>query len=159
MSSLQSFLFFYLMLRKKKHLSVFHADYKGGAKKIWKMEHRCLFIIKDKQGSNRCNLLFKSANQLLEHRQKAKHILQRKKKSGESTSSGKKDKRWMLEQPTCLRRRKSTIRTVMSQAKLVQRVTRIRLCKMFSEKLTVEKLKRKLLAVYAICTIRSMKTS
>ena len=58
---------------KKKHLSVFHADYKGDGKKIWKMEHRCLFIIKDKQGSNRCNVFFKSANQLLEHRQKAKH--------------------------------------------------------------------------------------
>ena len=62
------------------------------------MEHRCLFIIKGKQGSNRCNLLFKSANQLLEHRQKAKHILKRKKKSGETTSSGKKKKQIRLEQ-------------------------------------------------------------
>ena len=83
---------------KKKRLSVFHTNYKGDGKKIWEMEHRCLFIIKDKQGSNRCNLLFKSANQLLEHKQKAKHILQRKKRSGETTSSGKKKKQVRLEQ-------------------------------------------------------------
>ena len=40
----------------------------------------------------------KKEHSVLEHRQNAKHILQRKKKSGETTSSGKKKKQIRLEQ-------------------------------------------------------------
>jgi len=46
--------------------------------------HKCLFIIKSKDGSSRCGLQFKSANQLKEHRQQVGHQ-KKKKKQKEAT--------------------------------------------------------------------------
>jgi len=57
---------------KKRHLSVFHQD-KKGTHSIWKREHRCLYVLAVNAGKTRCNLIFKSANQLKEHRLKEKH--------------------------------------------------------------------------------------
>ena len=60
---------------KKKHQSVFHHTKKGDATKIWKKEHRCLFISEKK----RFNLLFQNENQLKEHKKIAGHTLKRNK--------------------------------------------------------------------------------
>lgn len=56
----------------------------GDEHPIWKVEHRCLFIVKEKNGSYRCNLLFKSKNQLQEHRIKSKHVMKQARKNDSS---------------------------------------------------------------------------
>jgi len=48
--------------------------------------HKCLFIIKSKDGSSRCGLQFKSANQLKEHRRQVGHQ-KKKKKQKEATQT------------------------------------------------------------------------
>ena len=68
--------------KPKRHKSRFYGD-----QKEWKLEHRCHFLIKEsKDVSKRSNLLFKSANQLKEHKAKEQHIQKRdgvkKKKKG-----------------------------------------------------------------------------
>ena len=56
----------------------------GDGHPIWKAEYRCLFIVKEKKGSHRCNLLFKSKNQLKEHRIKSKHVIKQAQKNDSS---------------------------------------------------------------------------
>ena len=72
---------------KKRHLKAFHYKKKGDHNKVWTVEHRCQFIIKDKHNSSRCNLLFKNANQLAEHKKSSKHFKNYKAKSKETTNS------------------------------------------------------------------------
>ena len=56
----------------------------GDGHPIWKAELPCLFIVKEKNGSYRCNLLFKSKNQLQEHRIKSKHVMKQARKNDSS---------------------------------------------------------------------------
>ena len=72
---------------KKRHLNAFHFRKKGDGDKVWKVEHRCLFVIKDKQNSSRYNLLFKSENHLREHKKSLKHNNTRKSRSKKATNS------------------------------------------------------------------------
>ena len=53
---------------------IFSGD--GNAK--WKKEYMCNFVLKSKDGSNRCSLLFKSLNQLREHKNTVGHVKVRK---------------------------------------------------------------------------------
>ena len=48
--------------------------------------HRCHYILRERDGSSRCGLLFKSANQLKEHRRQAGHQSKRKKKEATRTT-------------------------------------------------------------------------
>ena len=72
---------------KKRHLNTFHFRKKGDGDKVWMLEHRCLFVIKDKQNPSRCNSLFKSKNQLREHKKSSKHNNTRKSRSKKATNS------------------------------------------------------------------------
>ena len=59
---------------RSRHISVLHAEKKGDGNRIWKTQHRCLFVIRAKTGSTRCNLTFKSNNQLKEHKTQVRTI-------------------------------------------------------------------------------------
>ena len=54
---------------------------KGDGDKIWKKDHVCRYVIKEHDGSRRCNIAFNSANQLLEHKKQVGHILQKRRKN------------------------------------------------------------------------------
>ena len=58
--------------------------------KVWQKEHRCLYIVSQRDGSRRwCNMLFVNANQLKEHRDQAGHRQKRKKKVAVNTPAKK----------------------------------------------------------------------
>ena len=64
---------FFSETEMKRHKQISHGD-----QKEWELEHRCHLLIKEsKDVSKRCNLLFKSANQLKEHKAKEQHIQKR----------------------------------------------------------------------------------
>ena len=47
----------------------------GDGHPIWKAEHWCLFVVKEKNELYRYSLLFKSKNQPQEHRIKSRHVI------------------------------------------------------------------------------------
>ena len=55
-------------------------SHEGDGNRVWKSEHRCLFVTGGTGGKQRCNLAFANANQLKEHRQQAQHLIRRKKR-------------------------------------------------------------------------------
>ena len=58
---------------------------KGDVGKVQVKEHRCLFIIKTRDGvSLRCNLIFKSENQLKEHKAQTQVLKENKRKAESS---------------------------------------------------------------------------
>ena len=61
----------------------------GDKNTVWQKEHRCLYIVSQRDGSRRCNMLFVNANQLKEHRDQAGHRQKRKKNVAVNTP-GKK---------------------------------------------------------------------
>ena len=77
---------------KEKHLKIMHHHLKGDNNKVWKTEHRCLFVVKGK----RCNLLFNNKTQLKEHRLKEKHTAVKRKKV-EKNAPAKEPKKLRLD--------------------------------------------------------------
>ena len=66
---------------RDKHMKVMHRDRKHAYSK----EHKCLHVIKENKCAKRCNLLFKSNYELLQHRKLVGHI---RKRRTTTTSSG-----------------------------------------------------------------------
>ena len=70
---------------KRKHMSVLHSDKGKDGGKVCEKEYKCLFIEKAKEGGSiKCNLTFKSANQLKEHKEQAKHVIKQNKRKAAS---------------------------------------------------------------------------
>ena len=65
---------------------IFHHYMLGDGSSVWKKEHRCYYKVKETGGVSRCNLLFKSANELKEHKDQANHKIRKRKNNRDVTS-------------------------------------------------------------------------